>query len=236
MVNEKLLRECAAALGLTLTEKAVEQFACYAEELVAYNEKVNLTAITDPDGIAVKHFADSIAPLAFLELPRNAKVADVGCGAGFPSVPMAIIRPDLSLSLIDGLNKRLVFLDGLCDTLQVNAKTFHLRGEEAGRRPEHRDAYDVVCARAVAKLRTLSEYCLPLVKPGGVFLALKGPEGEEELCDAARAIAALSGKARPAVHYTLPDGSERTLLVIEKISQTSTKYPRISAKIAKSPL
>ena len=236
MVNLDLLCESAAAFGFVLTEKMKQQFCEYADFLVEYNQKVNLTAITDPDGIAVKHFLDSIAPLSFCSIPQGAVVADVGCGAGFPSVPMAIVRPDLSLRLIDGLNKRLVFLDELTQRLRLSAQTYHLRGEEAGRKAEHRDACEVVTARAVARLNTVSEYCLPLVKPGGIFLALKGPEGVQELKEAGTVLTLLSGRAEEPISYLLPDGSERILICVKKISQTSTKYPRCSAKITKSPL
>lgn len=236
MLNTELLRRGAEQFALPMTDGMTARFEEYARRLCEYNEKVNLTAITDPDGIALKHFVDSIAPLHFVHVPQNARLADVGSGAGFPSVPMAILRDDLAVTHIDSLNKRLVFLTELCAALGVHAKQVHLRGEEAGRSPEHRDQYDVVTARAVARLNILCEWCLPLVKPGGVLLALKGPEGPEELAQAGTAIRELSAKAQPPIHYTLPDGSERSLIVIEKISQTSTKYPRQSGKIAKKPL
>lgn len=236
MLNTELLRQGAKQFSLTLTDKMIARFENYADMLCEYNEKVNLTAITDPDGIALKHFVDSIAPLHFVPLPQGARLADVGSGAGFPSVPMAILRGDLAVTHIDSLNKRLVFLTGLCAALDVSAVQVHLRGEEAGRKPEHRDRYDVVTARAVARLNILCEWCLPLVKPGGLLLALKGPEGPEELKQAETAIRELSAKAQPPIRYTLADGSERSLIVIKKISQTSTKYPRPSGKITKKPL
>ena len=179
---------------------------------------------------------DSIAPLHFYEIPQHARLADVGSGAGFPSVPMAIVRPDLQVTHIDSLNKRLVFLTSLCGALGMKTQQVHLRGEEAGRKPEHRDVYDVVTARAVARLNILCEWCLPLVKPGGVLLALKGPEGTEELEQARNAVKELGGQAQPPICYTLPDGSARSLIVIKKISQTSTKYPRQTGKITKKPL
>lgn len=236
MLNTALLRQGAEQFGLPLTEDMLRQFEEYAARLCAYNEKVNLTAITDPDGIAVKHFVDSIAPLHFYPVPQGARLADVGSGAGFPSVPMAVVRPDLSITQIDSLNKRLVFLSELCAALGIRAQQVHLRGEEAGRKAEHREVYEVVTARAVARLNILCEWCLPLVKPGGVLLALKGPEGTQELKQAHNAVKELGGRALEPVCYTLPDKSARTLVIIKKISQTSTKYPRQTGKITKKPL
>lgn len=174
MIDTARFSAAAAAEGFELTARQLEQFDQYAQFLVEYNEKVNLTAITDPEGIEVKHFLDSLMLLKAVELPEGASVIDVGTGAGFPSVPAKIVRDDLRLTLLDGLNKRIVFLGELSRRLGQENTALHARAEEAAR-GELREQFDLATARAVADLRVLAEYCLPFVKVGGVFAALKGP-------------------------------------------------------------
>ncbi len=236
IISEELLGGALKEFNIEINDHILESFDSYAKFLVEYNEKVNLTAITAPNEIAIKHFADSASVLNFSEIKEGAKVIDVGCGAGFPSVPIKIVRPDLKLTLLDSLNKRIVFLSELCALLKIQAQAVHARAEEAGRNAKFREKYDVATARAVANLAELAEYCLPFVKVGGVFLAMKGPQPDEEVKEAQKAVELLGGRVEDVVKYSLPDGSGRSLVIIKKISQTSTKYPRQSAKIAKSPI
>lgn len=239
MIDLDLLKTAAAPFGVELTPEMGERFDLYARRLVEWNGKINLTAITDPAGIAVKHFADSLTAAPLLPTGELSLV-DVGTGAGFPGVPLAILRPELSLTLLDSLQKRLTFLETVCGELGVTARFVHARAEEAGRDPALREKFDVATARAVAALPALCEYCLPLVRPGGRMIALKGPDADRELAEAARAIGLLGGKPGEmrALTLSMPDGEvlERRLACIDKIAPTPPKYPRPTAKMAKNPL
>jgi 16S rRNA (guanine(527)-N(7))-methyltransferase RsmG len=236
MIPKDLFFECAALAGLTPSEEAFLRFDLYARELVRYNENVNLTAITDPEGITVKHFADSLFLLKYVNVPEGAAVCDVGTGAGFPGACLKIARPDLTLTLCDSVNKKLEFLRFLFSELGLPAEIVHMRAEEAGRDPAFREKFDLAAARAVAALPRLSEYCVPLVKPGGVFAPLKGLLSEEEKRDGCAAARLLGAKREKEARYELPTGDAREIIIFRKISQTPTKYPRVSAQIAKSPL
>ncbi len=222
--------------GIKYDAAVLSRLDRYAELLVEWNEKINLTAITDPEGIVIKHFLDCAMLLTAVEIPENASVIDVGTGAGFPGVVLKIFRPDIRLTLLDGLNKRLVFLNEVLTELGLEAETVHMRAEEAGKAAAHREQYDLVTARAVAQLRTLYEYCLPLCKVGGVFCSMKGPSAAEELREAARAAAVLGGDKGKIKEITLTGEEARSFVITKKISQTPPKYPRISAKISKQPL
>ncbi len=220
--------------NFTLTAEQYAAFDAYASFLVEYNEKVNLTAITEPMEIWKKHFLDSIYPLRLAEIPQKASLIDVGTGAGFPSVPMAIYRKDLQITMLDSLQKRIVFLEQLAEKTGLSDwRCIHGRAEDAGREPALREMYDVATARAVATLPVLCEYCLPFVKVGGVFLALKGPS--EHAADAAHAIEVLGGVLEDEISYNLC-GEERKLIVIRKTAQISTSYPRKSHRIKQNPL
>ena len=240
MIDGDLLRRNAARYGVEVTPPLLERLDGYARLLAGWNEKMNLTAIIDPVGIAVKHFADSLlaAPL----LPTGVfTLIDVGTGAGFPGVPLALLRPDCRLTLLDSLNKRLIFLETLCRELGLTAELIHARAEEGGRRPTLRERFDVATARAVAALPTLCEYCLPFVKVGGRFLALKGPDADREQAAAAKAVTVLGGRVTETRVCQLEAGgdeppAERRLLRIDKCAPTPPKYPRPSAKMAKQPL
>ncbi len=236
LYNPSLLLEDAAKLGISVTEEMLARFEKLAFLLVEQNKTMNLTAITDPDGIAVKHFADSISALSAAEFPQGARVLDVGTGAGFPSIPLLITRPDLDMTMIDSTAKKLKYVASAVESLGLNAEVLHTRAEEAGQNKEYREKYDIVCSRAVAALNVLCEYCLPFVKVGGVFLAMKGAKAQEEIADAKAAIKTLGGKIVDEKSFTLSDGGERTIVVIKKISQVPPKYPRVSAQIAKKPL
>lgn len=238
MINRDFLTDKLKETSFELSqpEQLAERFDRYAEMLVDWNEKINLTAITAPDEIVIKHFVDSLLLLKAYDVPKGASMIDVGTGAGFPSVPVAMVRDDIRLTLMDSLNKRINFLKELSKTLGVNAECVHARAEEFGNKPEYREQYDVACARAVAHLRELSEYCLPFVKVGGAFVALKSVGLEQELEEAKAAIDILGGKVERISRFTLPDGAERAIAVIRKIRPTPKKFPRPYGKIKKNPL
>lgn len=191
--------------NLEITGRQADQLDRYAQLLVEWNEKMNLTAITDPEGVLVKHLMDSLTVLRSLPAAgEKVRLIDVGTGAGFPGIPLAVMREELELTLLDSLNKRLVFLEAVCRALGLEARCVHARAEEAGRQKAHREKYNVATARAVAALPALCEYCLPLVVPGGVFLAMKGPDGEREAQEAASAIKVLGGKLSGIDEWQLP--------------------------------
>ena len=234
MIDKNRLEAKCAALGIALTGPMLDALDQYAEILVEYNQKVNLTAITDPEGIEDKHFADS---LLLANLPETAgKLVDVGTGAGFPGVVAKIFKPELQLTLMEPTGKRVEFLKYVCAQLGLSGVEFAKeRGEEAARKV-WREQFDVATARGVAALPMLSEYCLPLVKVGGVFLAMKGPGAAEELAESGAALKKLGGKGSGVAEFHLPGGDVRNIIRIKKISQTPPVYPRNGGKIAKSPL
>ncbi len=223
--------------GVTLDSLAREKLNLYGNLLLEWNEKINLTAITEPREVLYKHFYDCILLLKNIKIPQNARIIDVGTGAGFPGAVLKIVRPDIDVTLLDGLNKRLVFLNEVIEKTGLSGiRTLHLRAEEGGRNPEYREKYDIACARAVARLPVLLEYCLPFVKKGGVFVAMKGPSAEEEAAEAQNAVRLLGGAEPDIICETLPENDRRAFITVKKISQTPPKYPRISAKISKQPL
>ncbi len=229
------LISCLEAMQLPYTEAQLEQFEVYHRLLTEWNEKINLTAIREPEEIALKHFADCLFGLSYI--PEGAHLIDVGSGAGFPGIPLKIMRPDIHVLLLDSLNKRINFLNLLIDELGLTQiETLHSRAED-GARKELRESFDVATARAVANLSVLSEYCLPYVKTGGIFLSYKGSSGYEEINEAKNAISTLGGKTEEKTKYFLP-GTDilHTLAIIRKIKPTAQIYPRNPGKIAKSPL
>lgn len=221
---------------ITLSGEQWARLERYADLLRERNEQINLTAITDPAGIAVKHFFDSIYPFTLFELPEGARLIDVGTGAGFPSCPLKVWRGDIRLTLLDSLNKRINFLKELSDSIDLGAECIHGRAEELGKKADYREQFDIATARAVADLTDLCEYCLPFVKVGGLFAALKGSSGSEELERAKPAIKLLGGRTEKVVEYSLPEGDGRTLILIRKLSPTPAKYPRNAGQIKKRPL
>lgn len=233
---EAYLLECLQKYGITLEKQQAEQFQRYMELLLEWNEKMNLTAIKEPRDVVVKHFVDSLLLGSSVGIKENASCVDVGTGAGFPGIPLKIFRPDISLTLLDSLNKRLVFLAEVLKELSLKAEIIHERAEVAGTKKELREKFDLVTARAVAPLNILCEYCLPFVKPGGYFAAMKGPEVEKELEEAENAIGLLGGAWKETKKFELPDGSGRSIVMIEKVRHLSDKYPRHGSKISKSPL
>ncbi|APT15274.1 16S rRNA (guanine(527)-N(7))-methyltransferase RsmG [Lactobacillus jensenii] len=228
-----------AEKGFALNQKQIDQFSKYYKKLIEVNEYVNLTRITDLEEVYLKHFYDSLTP--FLEYPdlfKKGHICDVGAGAGFPSIPIKILVPEMQLAIVDSLNKRLKFLADLTADLDLEqVELIHGRAEDVGQNEKYREKFDLVTARAVANMATLSEYCLPLVKKGGQFLALKGPKAESELADAKKAIAVLGGQITATKSLQLPESDEeRTLILLNKVKQTPKKYPRQAGTPNRKPL
>lgn len=215
-----------------ITEAQAEKFSIYGEMLIDWNSRMNLTAITDPVEVVQKHFADSVLPSELI--PKGAKVIDVGTGAGFPGVPLAIMREDISLTLLDSLNKRITFLTELCKALDIPTKCIHARAEDGGRNVELRGKYDIATSRAVAGVSPLLEYTVPFLKVGGSSLMYKGPQAEEELNGAANAMKLLGCKGK-IVSYS-PAWGERNVIIATKLSPTSKTYPRKAGTASKNPL
>ena len=221
-----------------LSDGQVDQFNRYYELLVKKNEVMNLTAITDYHEVCLKHFADSISLSQYYDMSSVDSLIDVGTGAGFPGIPLKILFPHLNVTLLDSLNKRLLFLEDVIDELDLdNIKTVHSRAEEAGRMKNLREHYDLCVSRAVANLSTLSEYCLPLVKVGGIFISYKAGEVEDEINSAKHAIKKLGGKIKSVEEFSLPDSDiSRSFVIIEKVNETSNLYPRKPGTPNKKPL
>lgn len=226
-------RELFSQYGLELSESQYKKLDIYAEFLVEYNNNVNLTAITDPKEILIKHFLDSILLVRYCDIPIGSSLIDVGTGAGFPSVPLKIYRSDLKITLLDSLNKRIYFLEQLCDKLEIEAEFIHGRAEDFSKMAEYREKFEFSCARAVANMSLLSELCIPFVKVGGYFISMKGPT--ENVSEGENAIKILGGELTDICGYEL-EGEERRIVKVKKISQTPTKYPRNSSQLKKKAL
>lgn len=233
-----ILKNGALSLGLSLDNTAFDRFDLYAQKLIEWNSFMNLTAITEPKDIALKHFIDSIALLKYADIKNGAKAVDVGCGAGFPGIPIKIVRDDISLCSIDSTAKKVNFLSELIKSLQLkNCECLHTRAESVAAEKPLRESFDYAFARAVAQLRILAEYCLPLVKTGGAFIAMKAGGAEDEINAAKHAIELCGGKIENVYEYLLPQSDiSRTIILIRKVKSTDKKYPRQTAKIMKSPL
>lgn len=235
---EALLQEAFSAAGFVLSERQTEQFRQYFELLIDWNQRINLTAIEDPVDVVDKHFIDSVLTMKVSGSLAGKRLIDVGTGAGFPGVPLKIMAPELSLCLFDSLQKRINFLTELCSSLDFSGvEMVHGRAEEFGRNSDYREQYDLATARAVAKLPVLAELCLPFVKVGGVFIALKGPELEQELNESKKALQEMGGKIMRVENIKLGhDQYERNLVVVEKMKPTPKKYPRKAGTPQKSPI
>ena len=232
-MNKTLFQDGINVLGGTISDSQLSQFARYSELLKVWNQKMNLTAITDDDGISVKHFLDSILPLYHIDIPEGISVADIGTGAGFPGIPLKILRPDMKVTLVDSLNKRITFLETVVKELGLsNVTCIHGRAEELGKDNKYREKFDLVTSRAVANLRVLGEYCLPLVKQGGQFLALKAEGVDEELSDAKPMLGTLGGGKAQVIAAPLPESDMvRKLVLIPKDKATPSQFPRRANKI-----
>ncbi len=262
MINKTLLKASAAAYGVNLNDTALDRFDKYAEELVAWNEKINLTAITEPDEIVMKHFVDSLVVLSKVDLPKGASLLDIGTGAGFPGLALKIARPDLNVTLLDSTEKKLKVVReklGFTTDEQCPADEFgipfydmdkeavhiiHARAEEAGQQKEFRERFDYVTSRAVANLQVLSELCIPFVKVKGHFISMKGPEGQAEMVAALGAIRTLGGRPQELMEYELvsafdeeaDETARRSIVLIKKKKKTPHAFPRRGDRIKKVPL
>lgn len=234
MIDKERLRSLALQSGIELDQTALDRFDTYAELLVEWNGKMNLTAITEPEEIEVKHFLDCLMLPKYFDLKNTKTVIDVGAGAGFPSVPLLIYNPDLCLTMMDAINKRLTFLDTAIHAIGLEANLVHARAEDSGQDKNYREMFDLATARAVAPMNVLAEYCLPFVKVGGYFVALKGSNDDTE--QAKDAIATLGGEVVSNVSYKLNATEPRSIVVVKKISQTPTQFPRKAKKISAKPL
>lgn len=234
-----VFRQELTKIGIDLSDKQMNQFKKYYELLVEWNQKINLTAITELEEVYLKHFYDSITLATTFDLSKGTySLCDVGAGAGFPSIPIKIVYPNLEVSIVDSLNKRIKFLTLLCEELHLeNVKLYHDRAETFGQSKIHRESYDFVTARAVARLNVLSELCIPLVKKNGKFLALKAAKSEEEVLESKKAIATLGGKLSDEIEVSLPFSEDkRYIVVIDKKKETPNKYPRKPGTPNKKPL
>lgn len=231
------MEEIATEEYLSLVEsgETAEKFEAFYKMLAEYNEKINLTRIIDAKDCRVKHFVDSLSGEKFF--PQGAVCLEVGSGGGFPSVPLMIARPDLTFTLVESVGKKCDFLAAACEKLHLCARVENARAEDLAKLPAFREKFDVCCARAVARLNTLAEYCLPFVKKGGAFVAYKGGDAEEEIAEAENALRVLGGKAECAANATLPDGAgARTIICVRKVRPTPPQYPRGRGKERKNPL
>lgn len=230
------IREKAKTLGICIPSGIESQFEIHGSMVIEWNQRLNLTRIPEEE-MAEKHFVDSLTLLLVPEVERAHTVIDVGSGAGFPGIPLKIARPELTITLVDSLGKRVKFLDSVIKSLNLHGVScYHRRAEEIGQDKEHREQYDVALARAVAPLVSLSEYLLPLVRVGGVMVAMKGPSGREEIPEAQRALTLLGGRVQNVIDTRLPSGDVRQLIVIEKVKGTPAQYPRRPGMAKRSPL
>lgn len=233
---EEEMSKKSKILGVRFSVEQIEQFYKYMNLLIEWNEKMNLTAITEPKEIILKHFIDSIMILKYID--DNSKLVDVGTGAGFPGVPLSIMNPTLKITLVDSLNKRLIFLQEVVKELNLkNIEIVHARAEEFGQNKNYREKFDIATSRAVANLATLSEYLVPLVKIGGKIISMKASNAKEEINDAQKAIEVLGGKIEKIEEFDLPESDiGRTIIIIDKNKCTPAIYPRKAGTPAKEPI
>ena len=236
MLNKELFYETIKPFEIEIDEEAFARLDKFAELLIETNKSFNLTAIKEPDDVTVKHFADCLAIFKYVDISENAKIIDVGTGAGFPGLVLKLARPDINMTFLDSTKKKLGFIENVLGECGVKGETLHMRAEEAAQLSKYREQFDFATARAVAALPVLSEYCLPFVKQGGCFVSMKSVESNEEMEAAKKAISILGGKIESDIVFDLVEKMPRRIITIKKNSQTPTKYPRPSAQIAKKPL
>lgn len=231
------LKSITTQFGINLNEKQLSQFEIYYDMLIEWNKVMNLTAITEKDDVIIKHFADSLLLSKYADFNREVKIIDVGTGAGFPGIPLKIAFPDIKVTLMDSLNKRLNFLNEVISKLDLqNVETVHARAEDGGRNEKYREQYDFAVSRAVANLAVLSEWCVPFVKPGGYFIAYKSNALPEEMREGKKAIRILGGQVENIFNTTLPEtDNQRSFVFVKKVSNTDMKYPR-KPGAAKKPI
>lgn len=239
MIDEiKRLSELLKNENISCAPDFEDRLLKFTEFFLETAKTLNLTAIKEPHEVMIKHYFDSLYPLKFGYIEENARVVDIGCGGGFPSIPIKLARPDVYMLQLDSLRKRLAFLENAHSLLNLSGiETVHARAEEAGRKKEFRDSFDAAVSRAVAPLNLLCELCMPFVRPGGVFLAYKGAPDSSETDAALPAISKLSGEIEDIIHYELPENmGERTLIVIRKLKPTHPMYPRTTKSMSKKPI
>lgn len=236
--GKDLLIQGINELNINITNNQIEQFIKYYEMLIETNKVMNLTTITDFDEVIVKHFIDSLLIVKSIKLDECKNIIDVGTGAGFPGIPIKIMFPNIKITLLDSLNKRLNFLNNVIEKLElINIDTVHGRAEDLGHNKDYREKFDLCVSRAVANLSTLSEYCIPFVKVNGKFVSYKSSVSSEEIAESNKAVKILGGKIVSQNNYHLPGSDmERTLVVIDKINQTTKKYPRKAGTPSKDPI
>ncbi len=224
------------ALGINPNSDILNKFNTYYEKLIEVNSYMNLTAVTEKEEVYNKHFLDSLTLLKAINLDSSLSLLDVGSGAGFPAIPLAIVKPNLNITIIDALNKRIKFLNDLVENLNIsNVKAYHKRAEEYAN--EAKESFDIVTARAVARLNVLIELCIPFVKVGGYFIAMKASGAKLEIDEALKGIKLLGGELSNTLELALPDGAGmRSIIIIKKVKETPSKYPRSFAKIKEKPL
>ncbi|WP_298844281.1 16S rRNA (guanine(527)-N(7))-methyltransferase RsmG [Clostridium sp.] len=233
-----ILNEASNNVGLKFDQKKYDQFMLYKDLIKEWNEKINLTAIKEDEAIVKKHFIDSMKVFKFDQLKNAKSVIDIGTGGGFPGIPMKIIKPEVNIVLLDSLNKRIIFLNEVINRLNLkNIKAIHGRAEDFAREKQYREKFDIAVSRAVANLTVLSEYCIPYVKVGGYFVAMKGPAVEDEIKLSKNAIRMLGGQIEHIEKVQI-EGSDlnHNLVIIKKISQTHKEYPRKAGMVTKAPL
>ena len=236
MLNKELFYNTIKPFEISVDEEAFNRLDTFAVMLIETNKSFNLTAIKEPDDVTVKHFADCLSIFKYVDIPENAKIIDVGTGAGFPGLVLKLYRPDIQMTFLDSTKKRLGFIENVLNECGIKGDILHMRAEEAAQLAKYREKYDFATARAVAALPVLSEYCLPFVKVGGSFVSMKSAESNEEISEAKKAINVLGGKIEEDILFDLVENMPRRIIRIKKNSQTPTKYPRPSAQIAKKPL
>lgn len=225
-------------IGIDISGEQLEKFEKYYIEMMIWNEKCNLTAITEENEVIIKHFYDSLLVMLLKEWNGKGRLLDIGTGAGLPGLPLKIMNKDLNITLMDSLNKRIKFLEHIIGLLELtDIEAIHARAEEMGQEVKWREKYDIVISRAVARMPILLEYCLPFVKIGGYFIAYKGPDAEEEIVAATKALEILGGRIKRIEKHELPEnGGKRSLILIEKTHQTPKTYPRKAGTPEKKPL
>ncbi len=236
MLNKELFYNTIKPFEINVDDEAFARLDTFAEMLIETNKSFNLTAIKEPDDVTVKHFADCLSIFKYVDISENAKIIDVGTGAGFPGLVLKLYRPDIQMTFLDSTKKRLGFIENVLNECGIKGDILHMRAEEAAQLSKYREKYDFATARAVAALPVLSEYCLPFVKVGGSFVSMKSAESNEEISEAKKAINILGGKIEEDILFDLVENMPRRIIRIKKNSQTPTKYPRPSAQISKKPL
>ncbi len=238
MLNKDLFYKTIEKFDISVDDEAFNRLDKYAEMLIETNKSFNLTAIKEPDDVTVKHFADCLAIFKYVEIPENAKIIDVGTGAGFPGLVLKLFRPDIQMTFLDSTKKKLGFIENVLNECGVSGEILHMRAEEAAQLSKYREKFDFATARAVAALPVLSEYCLPFVKVGGTFISMKSAESNEEISEGKKAISILGGNIQEDIVFDLVENMPRRIIKIKKNSQTPTKYPRPSApaQISKKPI